>query len=155
MHRSHRAALAVLLGLVSVPLASVRAQSANPVVLRREIDSLHAAMIAAYKRDPASVANYYTDDARIIGMGAHISGRDSVLKYWGQSAGPTDWQLEILEVGGTTDAPWLLGRSTLLGAGGRHQTTDYLAILARGKDGHLRYRIDLYTPADAPTMRRP
>jgi CubicO group peptidase (beta-lactamase class C family) len=52
--------------------------------LRSEVDALHAAMIAAFKRDPASVARFYTDDAQIIGMGMHRSGREQVNAYWGQ-----------------------------------------------------------------------
>ena len=126
---------------------------ANP--LKAEIDSLHSAMVAAYRADPASVARFYTDDAQVIGMGMHSSGRAEVERYWGQSPSGGDWTLQTLEVGGTRDAPWLLGRSTLVGQGGRRMVTDYMAVLARGADGKLRYRIDLFSPADRPMMRSP
>ena len=132
----------------------LRAQPAAPSTLRTEVESLHASMVAAFKRDPASVASFYTDDARIIGMGSHQSGRVDVDRYWSQGMRASDWILEIVDLGGTPDAPWVLGRSTLVGEGGRRMSTDYLAILARGADGRLRYRIDLYTPAEA-MMRRP
>jgi ketosteroid isomerase-like protein len=142
-------AVATALGL-SATLEG-RAQSGG---LRAEVDSLHSAMIAAFKRDPASVASFYADDARIIGMGTRVSGREGVNRYWGQGMAATDWKLDVVEVGGTRDEPWVLARSTLVSTSGRNMTTDYLAVLTRGKDGRLRYRIDLFTPAESP-MRRP
>lgn len=146
----------IVLSNYDPPSATVIAQyirslvqpSAAPNPLTSEIDSLHAAMVAAFKRNPVSVAQFYTDDAKIIGMGMHRSGRAEVEAYWSQSIGPTDWILEALEVGGTRNEPWLLGRSTIVGSGGRRMVTDFLAILQRGPDGKLRYRIDLFTPAN-------
>lgn len=119
--------------------------ASNP--LKAEVDSLHDAMVAAFKRDPPSVARFYTDDATIIGMGMQRRGRAEVDGYWSQGIGATDWTLQALEVGGTREAPWVLGRSTLVGQSGRRMITDYIGILARGADGRLRYRIDLFTPS--------
>jgi hypothetical protein len=136
-------------------LTALPAQRQPKTALRGEIDSLHAAMVAAFRQNPASVARFYTDDARIIGMGMHKTGRTEVDAYWSQGMGPTDWVLETLEVGGTRDEPWVLGRSTIGGAGGRRMITDYVAILQRGSDGTLRYRLDLFTPAERPMMRMP
>ena len=61
--------LITLLAFVAAAHSELRAQSAARPALRGEVDSLHAAMTAAFRRDPASVASFYTDDARIIGMG--------------------------------------------------------------------------------------
>lgn len=147
----------VVLSNYDPPAATVIAQfirsllGATPAQnsLRTEIDSLHATMIAAFKRDPASVAPFYTDDAKIIGMGMNRSGRAQVDQYWSQGMGASDWILEVVEVGGTREAPWVLGRSTIVGTGGRRMATDYMAVLARGSDGRLRYRIDLFTPGQS------
>ncbi|HZI29952.1 MAG TPA: serine hydrolase [Gemmatimonadaceae bacterium] len=123
--------------------ASKPAQSA----LRAEVDSLHAAMVAAFKQDPASVSRFYTDDAVIQGMGRRLKGRAQVDEYWRQFTSARDWSLEILEFGGTRDSPWLLGRSTLVSSSGMRQATDYAGVLERGADGKLRYRLDFYTRA--------
>jgi CubicO group peptidase (beta-lactamase class C family) len=126
-------------------LAAIQSAAANAI--RSEVDSLHAAMVAAFKRDPASVARFYADDARIIGMGMRRTGREEVDQYWSQGMRATDWILETVDAGGTRDGPWVLGRSTIVGTGGRRMVTDYMAVLARGTDGRLRYRIDLFTAA--------
>jgi len=131
---------------------SLLASNSAPASIRTEVDSLHSAMMAAFKRSPPGVAQFYTDDARIIGMGTHRSGRAEVQQYWSQGLGATDWLLEVVEVGGARDAPWVLGRSVVVGNGGRRMITDYLAILARGTDGRLRYRIDLFTPSEPRPM---
>lgn len=136
-------------------IRSLLQPAAMPNPLKAEIDSLHVAMVAAFKRSPASVAQFYTDDAKIIGMGMRKSGRAEVEAYWSQSMGTTDWTLETFEVGGTRDEPWLLGKSTLVGSGGRRMETDYLAVLQRGADGKLRYRIDLFTSSNRPMLRAP
>lgn len=142
-----------LLTFAVVAPAAIRAQPSARPTLRAEIDSLHAAMVAAFKHNPASVASFYSDDARIIGLGSHHTGRTEVDQYWRQGIPATDWILEVVDVGGTPDSPWVLGRSTLVAEGGRRMVTDYLAILVRGADGRLRYRIDLYTPAEGMTRR--
>jgi hypothetical protein len=80
-------------------------------------------------------------------MGRRLKGRAQVDQYWRQSSGAMDWSLEILELGGTRDAPWLLGRSTLVSSSGMRQATDYVGVLERGTDGKLRYRIDFFSRA--------
>lgn len=124
--------------------------------LRAELETLHAAMTEALRREPASVGRFYTDDARIIGGGRALSGRAEVDAYWAQASMFTDWSLEIIETGGTPSEPWVLGRSTLTSRSGRAMVTTYLAILQRGSDGALRYRIDMYTGAPgAGAVRSP
>lgn len=123
--------------------------------LKTEVDALHAEMIAAFKSEPASVARFYTDDASIMGGGQRAVGRVQVDQYWSQGPMPTDWVLETLEVGGDSQSPWVRGKSTLVGQGGRRMVTDFVAILRRQPDGRLKYYIDMYVGSGAPVMRTP
>ena len=60
--------------------------------------------------------------------------------------------LEILEVGGAPNEPWILGRSTLGRQGGQTMTTDYVAILRREAGGRLKYYLDMFTGAARPPI---
>ncbi len=131
--------------------AAQRADAA-PAALRAEVEALSAAMIAAFKRDPASVAKFYADDARIMGGGSRATGRAEIDKYWASITGASDWKLEVIEVGGSAESPWVLGRSTLVGQGGRMMVVDFVGVLKRAADGSLKYHVDIYTSAPrAPT----
>ena len=116
---------------------------APPTALRQEIESLHRAMVAAFRQDPATVARFYTDDASILGGGSRSVGREEVSRYWASSPKGAEWTLEVLEVGGDSQSPWVRGRSTLAGQGGRRFVTDYVGILKRGADGQLRFYVDM------------
>ena len=70
---------ALLLGLDVRAEFSAREQIAE--TLRRNIDELHAAMVTAFKRDPAGVGAFYSDAAAIIGGGQRIQGRAGVDNY--------------------------------------------------------------------------
>jgi ketosteroid isomerase-like protein len=121
--------------------------------IRREVETLLADMMAAFKANPASVAKFYTDDAMVAGGRLRITGREAVDKYWAGVAGYSDWKLEVIEVGdGTT--PWVRGVSTLVGAE-RNSVTEFLGLLKRGTDGRLRFYVDMYIPAAAPAPARP
>ncbi len=120
--------------------------------LRAEIEALHAEMVAAYRREPASVARYYTDDASILGGRGRWVGREQIDRYWSQGPAGADWTLEVLEVGGDGQAPWVRGRSTLVSQGGRRMVTHFIGILKRDADGRLRFYVDMFV-ADSPTTR--
>ena len=126
--------------------APPRGQSA-PAALRAEVEALNAAMVAAFKRDPASVARFYADDATIVGGGARSEGRAEIDRYWAAITGFADWTLEVLEVGGSRDAPWQHGRSVLTGRDGRTQAVEFLGVMKRDRGGRLRFYIDMYVPA--------
>ena len=128
---------------------------AQPAGLKQEIESLHRAMVVAFKQDPATVARFYTDDASIIGGGSRSVGREEVARYWASSPKGAEWTLEVLEVGGDSQAPWVRGRSTLAGEGGRRFVIDYVGILKRGADGQLRFYIDMYAGAAGAVTRAP
>jgi hypothetical protein len=116
--------------------------------LRGEIETLTAAMVADFKRDPASVAQHYGDRARIVGGGMSAVGRVAVDAYWKGITGPSDWSLAVADVGGDRNTPWVLGRSTLI-RNGRRSETEFIGLLERGADGKLRFVADLYAPASA------
>ena len=128
--------------------------------LRRQVDSLHAAMVAAFTASPASTGRFYTDDAAVVGGGTRVVGRAAVDAYWSGIGAGSTWKLETLDVGGTAAAPWVHGRSTLTSASGRVSLTEYVGLLQRGADGQLRFRVDAYalaggtsTPADEAAVR--
>jgi ketosteroid isomerase-like protein len=125
---------------------SVTAQSSAPA-LKEEIESLHQAMVAAFKQDPPSVARFYTDDASILGGGQRAVGREQVKAYWSNLPKGAEWTLEVLEVGGDSRSPWVRGRSTLGSQSGRRFVTEYIGILKRGSDGQLRFYVDMYVMA--------
>ncbi|HET9425541.1 MAG TPA: DUF4440 domain-containing protein [Gemmatimonadaceae bacterium] len=137
--------LSLLLSLALLPPA-VSAQGAP----RMSVDSLHAAMVAAFKADPSSTARFYTDDAIIVGGGTRVLGREAVDNYWKQITPGSTWQLETLASGGVAGMPFVHGRSTLGSPGGRSSITDFIGLLHRGPDGQLRFRVDAYTGAFAP-----
>lgn len=129
-----------------------RGSEAAPPALRREVEALHNEMVAAFRRDPTTVARYYTDDASIMGGGARAVGREQVDRYWRE--GPRgEWTLEVLQVGGDASSPWVRGRSTLASTSGRRMVTDYVGILKRGSDGRLRFYVDMYVGAAGPMLR--
>lgn len=113
--------------------------------LRADVDALNARMVAAFKRDPASVAAFYTDHAAIIGAGQRHQGRAGVDAYWKGATMFTDWSLETLETGGHPDAPWQYGRSVINGQSGRTMETYFVGLLRRQQDGELKFQVDAFT----------
>ena len=134
---------ALLLGLGVPTDFSAREQIDG--TLRRDIDELHAAMVTAFKRDPASVAVFYGDAAAIIGGGQRIQGRAGVDNYWKGATTFAGWSLETLETGGPADAPWAYGRSVLLGRSGEKMETYFLGLLRRAPSGDLKFQVDAFT----------
>ena len=113
--------------------------------LRKEIDTLNAQMVAAFKRDPGSVAAFYTDAAAIIGGGQRHQGRAALDEYWKGGTMFADWSLETLETGGPADAPWQYGRSVLHGRSGRTMETYFVGLLRRQPSGDLKFQVDAFT----------
>jgi ketosteroid isomerase-like protein len=113
--------------------------------LQKEIAALTAAMVAAFKRDPASVAAFYTDDALIAGGGQRSQGRAAVAEYWKGATMYADWTLESLQTGGAKDAPWVYGRSVIVGRSGRTMETFFLGLLRRQPSGELRFQVDAFS----------
>jgi ketosteroid isomerase-like protein len=129
--------------------------------LKKQVETLHADMISAFTASPASVAKFYTDDAGVVGGGFRAVGRAAIDDYWkGMGSGYT-WKLEVLDVGGTPETPWVHGLSTLTNPSGRVSPTEYIGLLQRGTDGQLRFRLDAYAggrvtaqPGDEAAVRK-
>jgi ketosteroid isomerase-like protein len=132
--------------------ATSRTASAQARTLRQEVEELNAAMVAALKKDPPSVARFYTDDATILGGGGRYVGREQIDKYWTDATMFADWTLEIIDVGGEAHAPWVRGRSNLLGKSGRRMVTEYIGLLKRQPDGKLKFVVDMFVAA-SPGMQ--
>jgi ketosteroid isomerase-like protein len=139
----------ILLALIAT-IGSAAPTNAQPA-LRQEVETLFAGMIAAMKSSPASVAQYYTDDAKILGGGQRTEGRQQVDAYWRSMSAVADWKLDLLEVGGDGSTPWVRGLSTLTGQSGRVSATEFVGLLKRERDG-LKFYVDIYVAA-APLAR--
>ena len=144
------------LAVAVITIACASPASAQSAGLRAEVEALHAAMVAAFKVNPASVAAYYTDDATIAGGGSRYVGREQVDQYWRQVPPGAQWSLEVLEVGGDSLTPWVRGRSVLQSQSGRRMETEYIGLLKRRQDGSLRFYFDMFVSARpaAPAVRK-
>jgi ketosteroid isomerase-like protein len=118
--------------------------------LRPQVEALHASMVSGFTTDPSSTAKFYTDDAGVVSGGMRVVGREGVNGYWKSIPAGSTWKLEVLDVGGSPDAPWVHGRSTLGSAGsGRVSVTEYIGLLQRGSDNQLRFRVDAFAGGPA------
>jgi uncharacterized protein (TIGR02246 family) len=147
--------LALALPALAAPLAAQQARpipglpGAGPPALRREIEELNRGMEAAFNRgDMRAVARFYADDAIVAGPGgAVVKGRAAVDRYWEGIRNPRSWKLDVIEVGGSADDAYQVGRSTLVsGPAGSERTSvvDFVVIWRRGADGKLRIYMDFY-----------
>jgi ketosteroid isomerase-like protein len=141
--------------LVLAVAAPVHAQapagySAARQVMWTEIRLMNDSLEAAFNRgEPAAVARFYADGARMRGPGSpEIQGRTMVDAYWTSLRNPVRWRLEVLDVGGHRDLTYQVGRSHLTsrGPGGQERTysTDFVVVWERQRDGSLRIILDLW-----------
>ena len=116
--------------------------------LRREIESLNRGMEAAFNRgDMKAVAAFYADDGQVIGPnGPAARGRQAIDEYWAGVRQPRSWKLDVLQVDGTREMAWQLGRSTLVAGpeGSRVSIVDFIAIWKRQPDGTMKITMDFY-----------
>ena len=93
------------------------------------------------------VARGYADDATMYfprGKSAH--GREGVDGYWLRIKGAKDWKLEVTEVGGTGEAIYEVGKSSLTTeVNGQERTyvCDFVLIWKLQKDGSYRIHTDI------------
>ncbi len=136
----------ILIALLAAGVSGAAAQpSPSDATLRQEIDALNAAMVAAFKRDPASVATFYTDEALIVGEGRRSQGRAAIIEYWKGATMFSEWTLETLQTGGSAEAPWQYGRSMVVGRSGSTMETFFLGLLRRQPSGDLKMHVDAYS----------
>jgi ketosteroid isomerase-like protein len=139
---------AIVLGTSAVARSATPAPAQNRT-LRAEIEAVHDSMTAVFNRgNPAGVARFYGDDARVDGeRTAPIRGRAAIDTYWRGIANAKSWKLEIIEVGGSRDQPYEIGRSTLTTSspsGDRVSVVEYLVLWRRETNGALRIAVDYY-----------
>ena len=116
---------------------------------RNIVDECNRQSIKDFKKgDMLAVARGYADDATIcFPRGKKIHGREAIDGYWKGVKGAKDWKLETLEVGGTKEAIYEVGKSTLtIEVDGKESTyvCDYVVIWKRQKDGTYRAQTDIF-----------
>jgi len=129
-------------------------KAADASSLRLIVEGMNRKLIEAFNRkDLSGVARIYADDATIYyphyqsKQGKKIQGREAIDKYWMAIEKPKEWKLEIVEVGGTKEAIWEIGKSTLTEEfNGKDITyvSDFIVIWKLQKDGTYRIHTDIY-----------
>jgi ketosteroid isomerase-like protein len=151
-------ALALLVAACRTVAPVPQSDAAEDRAIRRELSAINAAMAATFNRgDYLGAARFYSDDAQIIGAGGvRVTGRAAIDRYWTSIPAGSTWRLDVLDAGGGRNAPWQLGRSTLVmpsrGGSGEPNTSvvDFLGVWKRQPDGTLKLYIDMYVPAPRP-----
>jgi ketosteroid isomerase-like protein len=131
-----------------LPGADSRSATADSA-LRAEVAALNAAMVAAFHRDPATVARFYADSAKIVGPKRQtVAGRAAIDHYWAGIRRPATWTLDVVDVGGSRAEAYQIGVSSLTSTGSDGQSRtyvcDFVVIWKRQADGTLRIALDLY-----------
>lgn len=121
----------------------------DKATLRREISEANRQMVEKMKRgDLLGVARFYADDAMILfHRGQKIQGRQAVDAYWTSIKGAKDWKLDVIDVGGSRDEAYQIGKSSFTSeTDGKENnyTCDFLVIWKRQKDGALKIYADSY-----------
>ncbi|MGH7471689.1 MAG: DUF4440 domain-containing protein [Longimicrobiales bacterium] len=126
--------------------ATAQRAPADSAALRREIEQLNRGMEAAVNRgDPLAAAAFYADDAVVRTLrGEDARGRAALDRYF-QGFGKAQWKLDVIQVGGHPDAPYQVGRSTLI-HGARPDTSivGFVVVWKRQNNGQLRIVLDYY-----------
>ncbi|MEM9529118.1 MAG: DUF4440 domain-containing protein, partial [Bacteroidota bacterium] len=83
--------------------------------LQREVLAANRALEQAFREgDLLTVSYFYDDEAKLIGPGFQLEGRESIDKYWFRLEGLTeDWLLTAEHLDGTGDMAWQTGQSTI------------------------------------------
>jgi uncharacterized protein (TIGR03067 family) len=117
--------------------------------LRQIVEQCNRKSIEDFRKgDMLAVARGYADDATIyFPRGKKVQGREAIDRYWQQVKGAKDWKLEALEVGGTGEAIYEVGKSTLVTeVDGKEipYVCDYVVIWKRQKDGTYLAHTDIF-----------
>ena len=130
--------------------AASRARKTDDLeAVRRQIAQLNQQMVTTLKRgDLLGVARFYADDATIFfHRGQKLHGRKTIDGYWTSIKGAKDWKLDVIEVGGSADEIYQIGKSSFTSeAGGKEQSyvCDFVVIWKRQKDGAYKIYVDIY-----------
>jgi ketosteroid isomerase-like protein len=120
--------------------------SRDTSALFREVEALNRGMEAAMNRgDPGGAAAFYADNAIVrTPRAVVVRGRAAIDRYFEQ-IGKASWKLDVMQVGGHPDAPYEVGRSTLI-YGARPDTSivNFLVYWRRQPNGQLKIEMDYY-----------
>jgi ketosteroid isomerase-like protein len=124
-------------------------QAPNRDSFRDIVEACNRKFIEDFKKgDMLAVARGYADDATIyFPRGKSIHGREAIDRYWQKIKGAKDWKLETLEVGGTPQAIYEIGKSSLTTeADGKERTyvCDYIVIWKRQTNGTYLTYADIF-----------
>jgi len=139
--------LAALIG--SLLMFSFVGDNTGDPEVRNLIEQNHAQMTDAFRRgDLLAVSGFYADDAIMLGPdGMKIQGRVAIDNYWTRIRGAKDWKLEVVEVGGSGEFVYELGRSALTTEHDGEENTytcDFIVIWKQDEDKHYKIHVDSY-----------
>jgi len=134
---------------VNPVVAGDDARKESEFSLRKIVDECNRQAIQDFKKgDMLAVAHGYSDDATIcFPRGKKVHGREEIDRYWKSVKGAKDWKLETFEVGGTREAIFEVGKSTLITEVDGKESTyicDYVVIWKRQKDGTYLAHTDIF-----------
>lgn len=136
-------------GQAQAPATSARPDAS---ALFREVEALNRGMEAAVNRgDLAGAAAFYADNGIVrTARSIIVQGRAAIDRYF-EAIGKATWKLDVLQVGGHKDAPYQVGRSTLIhGARPDTSVVSFVVYWRRQQDGQLKIELDYYHPAPPP-----
>lgn len=143
-----RTLVGAVVALCSLPAVTI-AQSPAPdttTAVFREVAALNRAMeAAAAGADARGAAAFYTDDGVIrTARRILVRGRAAIEQYFAQIKNAL-WKLDVIQVGGHPDAPYQVGRSTLIhGARPDTSVVEFVVYWRRQPDGTLRIELDYF-----------
>jgi len=119
------------------------------------IDSLNKEMEKAFnENDMAKVATFYADDAEIAAENYSVKGRSNLDNYWASLKDKgRGWKLTVVEIGGTGEFIYELGKSDLSHLRGNNPTpvksiTNFILIWKLQKDGSYKIFKDYLTKTE-------
>ncbi len=131
---------------MTAPVVAQRGVTGDTAALRREVEQLNRGMEAAVNRgDLKGAAAFYADDA-VVRTAREVvaAGRTAIDRYF-ESIGKASWKLDVIAVGGHPDAPYQVGKSTLI-HGTRPDTSivSFVVHWKRQPGGQLKILLDYY-----------
>lgn len=120
--------------------------------VKRLIDSLNKEMERVFnENDMMKVAAFYADDAEIAGENYSVRGRKNLDNYWlSLKDKGRGWKLEVVEVGGSGEFIYQLGKSDLKHLSGNNPNpvssiTNFIVIWKLQADGSYKIFKDYLT----------
>jgi ketosteroid isomerase-like protein len=121
--------------------------------IKMTIDSLNKEMERVFNaNDMAGTAAFYSDDAEIVAPDYLVSGRINLDNYWMALKGlGLGWKLEVVEIGGTGDYIYQLGKSDLtylVNGKSTKAITNFVLLWKKQEDGNYKIFRDYLTDTE-------